>query len=95
MSCDGWAEGCGCVCPIEAAAWQINDARPVPASRLVDRTPPPPLPQPAVYLLDDGRDVEKKKFIHSLGVENAVYVRWVGGELQLYTAERGQDTERT
>ncbi|KAI7842235.1 hypothetical protein COHA_004148 [Chlorella ohadii] len=27
-----------------------------------------------VYLLDDGRDVEKKKFIHSLGVENAVYV---------------------
>ena len=41
-----------------------------------------PAPSPpacaAVYLLDDGRDVEKKKFMHSLGVSNVVYVRWAG-----------------
>ncbi|PSC71157.1 Six-hairpin glycosidase [Micractinium conductrix] len=27
-----------------------------------------------VYLLDDGRDVDKKKFVHGLGIANAVYV---------------------
>ena len=31
-----------------------------------------------MYLLDDGRDVEKKKFMHSLGVGNVVYVRCAG-----------------
>lgn len=30
----------------------------------------------AVYLLDDGRDIDKKKFMRRLGVSNAVYVRW-------------------
>lgn len=38
---------------------------------------------PAVYLLDDGRDIDKKKFMRGLGVTNAVYVRcalaWRGG----------------
>ena len=40
--------------------------------------PPPPTPHTtplAVYLLDDGRDIEKKKFMHGLGVSNAVYIR--------------------
>lgn len=34
------------------------------------------MPCLAVYLLDDGRDIDKKKFIRGLGVSNAVYVRW-------------------
>jgi hypothetical protein len=30
-----------------------------------------------VYLLDDGRDGEKRKFMRSLGLHNAVYIRYV------------------
>jgi hypothetical protein len=37
---------------------------------------PLPLPSFPVYLLDDGRDIEKKKFIHGLGLAEAVYIRW-------------------
>jgi hypothetical protein len=32
-----------------------------------------------VYLLDDGRDIEKKKFMRGLGLANAVYVRLGSG----------------
>ena len=56
------------------------------ASRCGNSTLPPaprhlacPAVLPAVYLLDDGRDIEKKKFMHGLGLANAVYVRWAGG----------------
>ena len=34
----------------------------------------PPNCRRTVYLLDDGKDAEKKRFVHSLGVSNAVYI---------------------
>lgn len=63
-----------------AALWSDAKARSPCSGTAVLNAAFTPLPSPflPVYLLDDGRDIEKKKFIHGLGLAEAVYIRWVG-----------------
>ena len=71
-----------------AHLWRVREHCPC-ASSSIPLSSPALSSQTTVYLLDDGRDVEKKKFIHSLGVENAVYVRCAMG----WDWGRGLNTE--